>query len=172
MAKGPSPEQQADYLVRKLEQTIRDNRTVRNTTDKREVRGMSFSTWQTVAREEIANALRAAERRRAAQGRAVALSVLATAASLVTIGFWGAVVAVDRAWGSWAAFSSLGAGLILAGVGARWGVTRMMGNLSDHLRTGRLAKIEDLDRRIKRMETDMQKKHDRLKDKMAEVGDL
>ena len=32
---GPTPEQKAEYLVRKLEQTIRDNRTVK---------GMSFRT--------------------------------------------------------------------------------------------------------------------------------
>ena len=104
MADGPSPEQQADYLVRRLEQTIRDNRTVR---------GMSFATWQAIAREEIVNALRDAERRRVAEQRSTALGLLVAAAALVTIGFWGAVVAVDRAWGAAAALASLGAGVAL-----------------------------------------------------------
>ncbi|MGE5547834.1 MAG: hypothetical protein ACM33T_13105 [Solirubrobacterales bacterium] len=156
---GPTPEQQADYLVRKLEQTIRDNRTVR---------GMSFRTWQAIARDEIANAIRSAERRHVRHDRTVGRLILVASSALVTIGFWGAVVAVDRAWGGPAALASLAAGLALAVVGANWGIERAMGNWSKTKREERLAHIEDLDRRIKRMETDLKKKHDRLKERMEE----
>ena len=163
MGDGPTPEQQAEYLVRKLEQTIRDNRTVK---------GMSFATWQAIAREELTNALRAVERRHVDDDRTVARTLLVGAASLITIGFWGAVVAVDHSWGGAAALASLAAGLALFVVVAQWGISRATAGWAKRSRADRLARIEDLDRRIKRLETAMQKKHDRLKDKMSEFGEL
>ncbi len=163
MAEGPTPEQQADYLVRKLEQTIRDNRTVK---------GMSFRTWQAIAREEIVNALRAAERRHAEHDRNLGRALLVGAASLVSIGFWGAVVAVDRAYGGIAALVALVAGAALFFVGAEWGIRRVGGGWSRRRRAERLSNIEDLDRRIKRMEDALQKKHDHLKERLEKVGPL
>ncbi|MGE5478124.1 MAG: hypothetical protein ACM3Q1_15830 [Bacteroidales bacterium] len=163
MAEGPTPEQQADYLVRKLEQTIRDNRTVK---------GMSFRTWQAIAREEITNALRAIEKRHADHDRAVGRVLLVGSASLVSIGFWGAVVAVDRAYGGIAALVALVAGAALFFVGAEWGIRRLGTGYGRRKRVERLAHIEDLDRRIKRMEDAMRKKHDRLKERMEEMGPL
>lgn len=162
-AEWPTPEQQADYLVRKMEQTIRDNRTVR---------GMSFATWQAIAREEIANAIRSAEKRQQVHDRTVSRLALVAASALVTIGFWGAVVAVDRAFGAAAGLAALGAALALFIVGADYGLKRATSNWDSKRRSERLTKIEDLDRRIKRMEQELQKKHDRLKDKMDEVGPL
>lgn len=159
MADGPSPEQQADYLVRKLEQTIRDNRTVK---------GMSFRTWQAIAKEEIANAIRASEKRFIQHDRTVNRMMLVGAGALVSIGFWGAVVAVDRAYGGAAALVSLVAGSLLFFFAADWGLKKAGRAYGRRKRAERLANIEDLDRRIKRMEQELQKKHDRLKDKMEE----
>lgn len=163
MADGPTPEQQADYLVRKLEQTIRDNRTVK---------GMSFRTWQAIAREEITNAIRAVEKRHVQHDRHVGRVLLVGSASLVSIGFWGAVVAVDRTYGGIAALVALVAGAALFFVGAEWGIRRMGGGWAQRRRQERLSNIEDLDRRIKRMEDALKKKHDRLKERMEEVGPL
>ena len=163
MADGPTPEQRADYLVRKLEQTIRDNRTVR---------GMSFSTWQSIAREEITNAMFDVERRFRRDDRSVARLLLVGAAALVTIGFWGAVVAADHSWGNVGAVVALTAGGALLVVAAKWGLDRATGEWAKAARKERLAHIEDLDRRIKRMEAEMKKKHDRLKDRMEEVGEI
>ncbi|HSV29729.1 MAG TPA: hypothetical protein VLL76_09215 [Candidatus Omnitrophota bacterium] len=162
-AEGPTPEQQADYLVRKLEQTIRDNRTVR---------GMSFATWQAIAREEIVNAMRGAERRRLVHDRTVSRLVLVASSALVTVGFWGTVFVVDRSYGLPAALAALGAGSALLFVLADWGIKRATTGWSKKARDERLGRIEDLDRRIKRMESDLKKKMDRLKDKMDEVGPL
>jgi hypothetical protein len=160
MAEGPTAEQQADYLVRKMEQTIRDNRTVK---------GMSFATWQAIAREEITNALRATERRHVAHDRTVSRLILVSASSLVTIGFWGALVAVNHAYGMVAAIIALVAGAALFFVAADYGIRRATVNYTKRKRVERLAHIDDLDRRIKRMENDMKKKHDRMKEKMEEI---
>jgi hypothetical protein len=162
-AEGPSPEQQADYLVRKLEQTIRENRTVK---------GMSFRTWQAIARDEILNALRAVEKRQRDHDRTVNRLVLATAASLVTIGFWGAMVAVDRSYGGMAAIITLVAGAALLFVAADWGLGRLGAAHSGRKRRERLAGIEDIDRRIKRMEEEMRRKADRLKERMAQMDSI
>lgn len=159
MAEGPTPQQQADYLVRKLEQTIRDNRTVK---------GMSFATWQAIAREEIANAIASSERRYVEQDRATTRLMVVGACSLITIGFWGAVVAVDRAYGGPAALIMLAVGLVMLVVFADWGIKRAFARHAGRKRAERLARIEDLDRRIKRMETELQKKHDRVKEKMEQ----
>jgi hypothetical protein len=163
MATGPTPEQQADYLVRKLEQTIRDNRTVR---------GMSFATWQSIAREEITNAMRDVERRFRRDERLLARGMLVGAAALVTIGFWGVMVAADRSWGTVAAMAVLFAVGALLVVAAQWGLNRATGEWAKAARKERLGHIEDLDRRIKRMEAEMSKKHDRLKEKMSEIGEI
>ena len=159
-AEGPTPEQKTEYLVRKLEQTIRDNRTVK---------GMSFRTWQTIAREEILNAMRDMDKRQRVHDQTVNRLILVAASSLVTIGFWGAMVAVNTSFGGIAAIITLVAGAALFFVTADWGIKRMSADYNKHKRVERLAHIEDLDKRIKRMEHDMKKKADWLKDKMAEI---
>ena len=53
MGGQPSPEERAHFVVKRLEQFIRDGRTV--------AQGMSFRQWQAMARIEIANAIIAAE---------------------------------------------------------------------------------------------------------------
>jgi hypothetical protein len=159
-AAGPTPEQQAQYLVRKLEQTIRDNRTVK---------GMSFRTWQAIALEEITNAMKAVEKRQVVHDQTINRLVLVAASSLVTIGFWGAMVAVNSAYGGVAAIITLVAGAALFFVTADWGIKRLSADYNKHKRAERLAHIEDLDKRIKRMEHDMKKKAEWLKDKMEEI---
>lgn len=160
---GPTPEQKTEYLVRKLEQTIRDNRTVN---------GMSFRTWQTIAREEILNAMREHEKRQMRHDQTVNRLILASASALVTIGFWGAMAAVNSTYGGIAAVITLAAGAVLFFVTADWGIKRFSAGYDKHKRIERLAHIEDLDRRIKRMEQEMKKKADRLKETQAKLGEI
>ncbi|CAA7621049.1 conserved hypothetical protein [Candidatus Terasakiella magnetica] len=157
---GPTPEQQADYLVKKLEQTIRENRTVK---------GMSFRTWQAIAREEIVNAMRDVHRRQVVYDQTVNRLILVAASSLITIGFWGAMFAVNRAYGGIAAIIALVAGAALFFVTADWGIKRFSADYNKTKRVERLAGIEDIDKRIKRMEADMKKKAEWLKKKMEEI---
>lgn len=163
MADGPTPEQQADYLVRKLEQTIRDNRSTK---------GMSFRTWQTIAREEIINAMRAVEKRHITRDRTISRTLLVGVVALISIGFWGTAVIVDRSFGPIASMVSLVAGGALLFIVAEWGLGHITIGWSKQRREERLTKIEDLDLRIKRMEESLRKKHDRLKDRMEEMGPL
>lgn len=158
---GPTPEQQADYLVRKLEQTIRERRG----SD-----GMSFRSWQAIAREEIANALRDAERRRRGWDRVVTRLILTTAATLTTIGFWGALVAIDRGRSGLGAIVALVAGLALLFAASDWGLARLSAAHADRRRRERLVAIEDLDLRIKRMETNLRRKAEQLEEQVEEAA--
>ena len=80
----PTPEERAHFVILRLEQFIRDGRTIDE--------GMSLKKWQAMARTEIAVAIAEVEnsldydeinRRRV---------LFVAAAAMVTIGFWGAVV--------------------------------------------------------------------------------
>jgi len=154
---GPTPEQQADYLVRKLEQTIRERRG----SD-----GMSFRSWQTIAREEIANSLRDADRRRRGWDRVITRLILTCAASLTTVGFWGAMVAIERGRSGLAATITLVAGLALLFAASDWGLARFAVARADRRRRDSLIAIEDLDLRIKRMETSLRRKAEQLEEQV------
>ena len=156
---GPTPEQQADYLVRKLEQTIRDKRTVN---------GMSFATWQAIAREELTNALKSSERRHSRHNQIMNRLIMVSAAAVVTAGFWGAAVAINRDYGLMAGMALMLAGGALLFVVGDWAINRATIGYANRKRGQRLDNIEDMDRRIKRMEADMKKKLDQMKDKMEE----
>lgn len=160
MAEGPTPEQQADYLVRKMEQTIRDNRTVQ---------GMSFATWQTIARTEITNVLRESERRLIVNDRTIVRLTLVATTAAVTVGFWGTLVVVNRTFGVVADVITMVAGAVLFYAAANYGIWRASIAYGKHKRRERLSNIQELDRSIKVMENTMQKKRDQLKEKMEEI---
>lgn len=167
MAGDPTPEQRADFLVRKLEQLIRDGRSY--TAGKG---GMSFSTWQAMARVEIANAF-ADQEKRAAKARSDRFArrlLITTASCLTTIGFWGAVVAIDKNFGQLAALALFVSGLLLLAVASEWGIRKAASHWVDKERLRRFERVEDIDKRIKQLERDMQKKHDRLKEKAENSG--
>jgi hypothetical protein len=94
---------------------------------------------------------------------------MVVASALVTIGFWGAVVAADRASGLLAAIIVGVAGAALLFALADWGLGRLLGGEADRLRRRRFASIEDLDRRLRRMEHEMTRKAEWLKEKMDEI---
>lgn len=79
-------------------------------------------------------------------------------------------MAVDRTFGGWAALVSVLAGACLFFIAADWGIKRASAGWSKRKRQERLANIEDLDRRIKRMEEALRKKRRPPQGKMEEVG--
>ena len=89
---------------------------------------MSFKTWQAMARAELANAFADIERRQAQRRADLTLRriLIVGAAALVTIGFWGTVMAVDHRYGQVASVLVCVAGLVLAqraGTGAAPGAS-------------------------------------------------
>ena len=110
----PSAAQRAEYMIRQLENFIREKRT-----DK----GLSFKTWQAMAHAELVNAYLDHERAllKTKQDRLGRRILLVSSSAMVTIGFWGTVMIADQHFGLLAAAILSGAGLTLAFIGGELG---------------------------------------------------
>lgn len=155
---SPTPEQRADYLIRKLENFIREGKSER---------GMSFKTWQALARAELANAFTDFERqllksRQDATGKRL---VLVGVATIVTVGFWGTAVTIDRRFGDLAAQIFIGAALLGVVVLAEMFFRRMANRYRTIARAKRFERIDDFDKQLKRLETEAWLKLKRAKEK-------
>ncbi len=144
---NPSPEVRAQFVVKRLEQFIREGRTI--------AQGMPFGQWQAMARAEIANAIIAAENSRQQDDVLTKRLLFVAASALVTIGFWGTLLAFDRA--SYAAVAVIcgGAGLFLFAVAAEWRMRKLWKGRRADKRGETLRRVENLTRRIKRMEREL-----------------
>jgi hypothetical protein len=156
----PTPQERAELIVLKLEHFIRDNRTVR---------GVPYRDWQAMARAELAEAfVDVAETARDRSRDVVMRRVLLIGAStLVTIGFWGTVMALDTHYGIASALIMFAAGIILLAVVGDFGIRRIWARGTAAQRPARFRRIARFDTQLRRLESDMQK---RLKKLKAEAG--
>ncbi|MDK9721244.1 MAG: hypothetical protein OEL53_08685 [Rhodospirillales bacterium] len=145
----PSPDQHADIVVRQLEKFIREQRGPK---------GLNFSSWQQMARKEIADAIRAHKKGRFEIERVRRRMAAVVAACLVTVGFWAMTIFVDKAYGAAAAMVAGAAGLIVGAIFLEWIIRRAVAQHLAESRVADLAAIESLDRKIKRLKRDMEKK--------------
>ena len=144
----PSPEERAHFVVKRLEQFIRDGRTV--------AQGMSFRQWQAMARIEIANAIIAAENIRQEDDVVTKRFLFVAASALVTIGFWGTLLAFDRVSYLPVAIICGGAGFCLFAFAAEWRIRKGLKVRRSEKRATSIRKVEDLNRRIKRMQKQLE----------------
>lgn len=144
----PTPQQRADLLVRRLENFIRDGKSAH---------GMSFKTWQGMARSELTNAFADLERRRVRGEQDVTVKriILVSVSTVVTIGFWGAVVVIDRRFGGLAAMICTGAGALLAAVAAELSFRHFATRYRTIAREKSLERVEDYDKQLRKLETDL-----------------
>lgn len=157
----PTPQERADYIVRKLEQFIREGKSER---------GMSFKTWQAMARTELGNAFADIEQRKAQQRADLTVRrILVTGAvALVTIGFWGAVLAVDHRYGPVASILVAVAGLVLAAMAAELTTRRVLDRLRLQRRKNAFGKIEDFDKQLRKLEAEIWRQLEKTKEKAAD----
>jgi hypothetical protein len=156
----PTPPERADYVVRKLEQFILDGRSAE--------KGMSFRTWQAMAREELGNAFADIELRQLKRRADITVRriLIVGATSLVTIGFWGAVMAVDRRYGAVASILLAVSGLVVAGLALELALRGAMNRILRQRRKGAIGRIEDFDRQLKTLEAELKRKIDKTKAKL------
>jgi len=159
----PSVEQRADYVVKRLEQFIREGRTV--------AEGMSLKQWMDMARFEIANALMAAENAQH-DDEAVFKRVLFTvAASLTTIGFWGVLFAYDKIQYLVVAIIFGITGIILLAIVGEWRLIKYFRRHQARQREKTLHRVEDLTSRIKRMEKELKEESRSMQSKLEKNND-
>ena len=149
LGQDASHAERAEFVLRRLEQFIRDGRSV--------AEGMSLKQWQDMARVEIANALMQAELSRKDDDVVTRRLLFTVGASMVTLGFWGTAVAYDKASGIWVGLICGFAGLMLLAVVGEWRLHKWRRKRRARKRAEALARIEDLTGRIKRMEHQLEK---------------
>ncbi|CCG08863.1 hypothetical protein [Pararhodospirillum photometricum] len=115
---APTPEEQAELVVLDLESVIRDHRS-------RTLSGMRVADWKAAAYASVLTTLMDSEARLSRRVVARHRRLLIGVATVVSVGFWGAVYQADKAYGS------------VASVFA-WGVSPGLGDLGDGARLGPL----------------------------------
>ena len=141
-------DERAQFVVKRLEQFIREGRTI--------AQGMSFRQWQAMARIEISNAIIAAENSRQDDDVVTKRLLFMAAAALVTIGFWGTLLAFDKAAYLPVAIICGGAGFCLFAVAGEWRIRKSVKARRARRRSETVARVEGLTRRIKRMEKQLE----------------
>ncbi len=154
LSANPTPEEHAEYVIRRLEKFIRDGRTL--------AEGMSFKKWQTMAKTEIALAIAEAQNSQDYDEMHSRRVLFVAAAALVTIGFWGTAISMEKVDYLAGGIVCLVAGGIMMFV-AGGGRYRRYKNRKDGIkRATRLVRIESLNRRIKKLERELEDEEKRL----------
>ncbi len=154
LSDDPTPDERAEYVMMRLEQFIREGRTFDE--------GMSFKLWQAMAKTEIAVAVAEAELRHQTEEVVTKRLLFTFAGALVTVGFWGTAVSLHKVGNLVGAIVIGLAGLVLMGVAGEWRFRKWNKGRTAKWRRGTLARVEDLNRRIKRLEHELEKEEKRL----------
>lgn len=159
----PNPAQRADFVVMRLEQFIREGRTI--------AEGMSFKQWKEMARIEIAVAIAAAENTFQDDDIVTKRLLFTVSSALITIGFWGAAFALGKAT-YWVAAVICGiAGVALLAMAGEWRMRRYMRKSEARKRRRILSRVEDLTRRIRRMERELEAEAKILERRIKETSE-
>jgi len=152
---NPSPEQHADFIMQRLEQFIREGRTVSE--------GMNLQKWQDMAKVEIASAITQSQIKLQDDDVITKRLLFTFGVSFTTIGFWGGLWAYDKLHYVGAAFICGAAGLVMIGVALEWRFRKFWKRRQVGTRQKSLRRCQDLTRRIKKMEVDLEKEEKHLK---------
>ncbi|HEX9703015.1 MAG TPA: hypothetical protein VGA19_09190 [Rhodospirillales bacterium] len=159
---NPTPEERAEFVILRLEQFIRDGRSIDE--------GMSFKLWQAMAKVEIANAIAEAEAKSQKDDVITKRLLFTFAAALVTVGFWGTAVSLHKVAYIAGGIVCLLAGLVLMGVAGEWRFRNWNKKRQADKRRKALGRLEDMNRRIKRLEYQLEKEEKAMKKKIKEVA--
>ena len=160
---NPLPQQRADFVVKRLEQFIREGRTLGE--------GMNLKQWQDMARFEITNALIGAENAQRDKGVVSKRLLFTVAASLVTIGFWGTLFAFDKVHYLVVAMIFGLTGIVMLAIVGEWKLMKYFRRHQARQREQTIQRVEDLTRRIKRMEKELKAESKALQSKLKRQFD-
>jgi hypothetical protein len=148
LSANSTAEDRADYIVARLEQFIREGR--------KDEQGMSFDKWKQMARSEIAIAVAEAEMSQKHDELQSKRVLFVAASSMITIGFWGTVASMDKLdYLIGAIICGLAGVLLILAVGD-WRIRSWSERREAKKRSEILGRIESLNRRIKRLEKELE----------------
>lgn len=162
---GPTatPEERAEGVVRRLEQFIRENRTVDG--------GMNFRKWQEMAFVEITDAIRDSENIWRRDQRFMDRFFMVGAAALVTVGMWGTAMAVDYAPDRQTAGLYLtAAGAVLFALLGLWGIRRLNRYYRAGARRRLFHRVRSLEARLRALDRHLEKRVEGLEDAIEEMA--
>ncbi len=162
MGQNPTPQERGEVIVKRLEQYIREGRT--------EHGGISFRRWQELAIHEVTNAIRDAEKHWRNDNRFITRGLAVGAATIVTVGFWGTVMAADAAPDRQTAALILivAGGLLFAVLGA-WGVKRLDKFYQSGRRRDHFERVFKFDRQLAQLDVDLEKRLKELEETLDEM---
>ena len=151
----------AEYVVKRLEQFIRNGR--------KSDEGMSFKKWQNMAKAEIIKAFLEVKNQRNEMKRDSRILIFVSATAIVTIGFWGIAASLQRA-------ETLTAGLICFFSGIivflffgwdRYRNYKLRCNIRD--RFGSLQRISSIDKRIRILERELGAEEKKCQEQLKKI---
>jgi len=152
---NPSPEDHADFIMQRLEQFIREGRTISE--------GMNLQKWQDMAKVEIANAIVQSQINVQDDDVVTKRLLFTFGASFTTIGFWGGLWSYGKLHYVGAALVCGAAGLFMIGIALEWRFRKFWKKRQVGIRQKSLRRCQDLTRRIKQMEVELEKEEKELK---------
>jgi len=151
-----TPEERAQCVIMRLEQFIREGRAIDA--------GMSFKKWQAMARTEIALAITEAENAQDQDEINSRRVLFVAAAAMITIGFWGTAVSFHHVGHLVAGIICAGAGAVLLFVIGHWRFRKWNNRRNAKERAKRLKRVENLNKRIKRLEMELVKEEEAIEE--------
>ena len=151
-----TPEERAQCVIMRLEQFIREGRNIDA--------GMSFKKWQAMARTEIAIAIAEAENSQDQDEINSRRVLFVAAAAMITIGFWGTAVSLQHVGHLVAGIICAGAGAVLLFVIGHWRFRKWNKRRNVKERAKRLKRVENLNKRIKRLEMELVKEEEAIEE--------
>ena len=159
---NPTPDERAELVVKNLEMFIRENRT--------EHGGMSFRKWQDLARAEIVAAILEDEKDWRNDDSFITKLYAAAAASIVTIGMWGTVMAfLNSKSHTIEAVILFGGGMGLLSVATAYGTWKAFKRHRKNRRLERMDRVRSMDTKLKHLDRDLEK---RVKDMEGAVEEI
>ena len=156
LGEHPTPDERAKLVIMRLEQFIRNGRT--------NDEGMSLKKWQAMARMEIAVTIAEAENSHDHDEIKSRRLLIVSAVAMITIGFWGTAVSFQEVDHLVAGIFCGGAGAVLLLVAGHWRLQKWSNLQSGKERGKRLKRIENLNKRVKRLEMELVKEERAFED--------
>lgn len=154
LSDDPTPDERAAFVMFRLEQFIREGKTIDE--------GMSLRKWQIMAQHEIAATITDAQRSMIREEPVTQRLLLVFGASVTTIGFWGAAVSLHDIGYVVGASVCAFAGLALIATAGEWRIRRFWSKREADTRRRNLAKVESLNKRVKKLLAELENEAEAL----------
>jgi hypothetical protein len=158
----PTAEERAEYIVKRLELFIRENREP--------FKGMNFNKWQQLAKSEIANSLKDYDKRHFDTNQVSRRMLFILGSSVATIGFWGVAASFGRVDYMLGGMICLIAGIIVIAHAGEWVTRKAWKKAQAKKRQRAYNNAVSLDRQIKNMEKELKNKAKELEKTLNAMG--